>query len=152
MIRSLRRYACWRWNGARQKRPMSSIVLEPGVKEMILNDCRDFLRSEDWYAERGVLSSYSCEERIFTDAAFTLGIPFRRGYLLHGVPGRSVIFTAQPANSFSNILQREDLPHSFFGRRTRARHLCCQSLIERVRIPPFIFMSLKIRGVERKFP
>lgn len=60
-------YACWRWNGARQKRPMSSIVLEPAVKEMLLADCRDFLRSEDWYAERG--------------------IPFRRGYLLHGVPG-----------------------------------------------------------------
>ncbi|KAI0047147.1 P-loop containing nucleoside triphosphate hydrolase protein [Auriscalpium vulgare] len=60
-------YGCWRWNGARQKRPMSSIVLEPAVKEMLLADCRDFLRSEEWYAERG--------------------IPFRRGYLLHGVPG-----------------------------------------------------------------
>jgi hypothetical protein len=44
-----RTYACWRWNGARQKRPMSSIVLEPAVKEMLLADCRDFLRSEDWY-------------------------------------------------------------------------------------------------------
>ncbi|KAF8585402.1 P-loop containing nucleoside triphosphate hydrolase protein [Ramaria rubella] len=60
-------YGSWRWNGARQKRPMSSIVLEPGVKDMILNDCKDFLCSEEWYAERG--------------------IPFRRGYLLHGVPG-----------------------------------------------------------------
>ncbi|KAI0339718.1 P-loop containing nucleoside triphosphate hydrolase protein [Trametopsis cervina] len=60
-------YSSWRWNGARQKRPMSSIVLEPGVKDMILADCKDFLQSEDWYAERG--------------------IPFRRGYLLHGVPG-----------------------------------------------------------------
>ncbi|KDQ61810.1 hypothetical protein JAAARDRAFT_31284 [Jaapia argillacea MUCL 33604] len=60
-------YGCWRWNGARQKRPMSSIVLEPGVKEMLLADCKDFLQSEDWYAERG--------------------IPFRRGYLLYGVPG-----------------------------------------------------------------
>ncbi|KAL4072863.1 BCS1 N terminal-domain-containing protein [Scleroderma yunnanense] len=39
-------YGCWRWNGARQKRPLSSIVLQPGVR-----------------------------------------IPFRRGYLLHGVPG-----------------------------------------------------------------
>ncbi|TFK73736.1 P-loop containing nucleoside triphosphate hydrolase protein [Pluteus cervinus] len=60
-------YGCWRWNGARQKRPMSSIVLQPGVKEMLLADCKDFLNSEEWYAERG--------------------IPFRRGYLLHGVPG-----------------------------------------------------------------
>ena len=30
------------------QRPMSSIVLEPGVKEMLINDCKDFLRSEDW--------------------------------------------------------------------------------------------------------
>ncbi|KAF8634654.1 hypothetical protein AX15_000794 [Amanita polypyramis BW_CC] len=58
---------CWRWNGARHKRPMSSIVLQPGVKDMLLADCKDFLASESWYAERG--------------------IPFRRGYLLHGVPG-----------------------------------------------------------------
>ena len=28
---------------------MNSIVLEPAVKEMLLADCRDFLRSEDWY-------------------------------------------------------------------------------------------------------
>jgi len=60
-------YGVWRWNGARQKRPMSSIVLQPGVKDMLLADCKDFLCSEEWYAERG--------------------IPFRRGYLLHGVPG-----------------------------------------------------------------
>jgi hypothetical protein len=46
---------------------MSSIVLQPGVKDMLLADCKDFLCSEEWYAERG--------------------IPFRRGYLLHGVPG-----------------------------------------------------------------
>ncbi|PPQ68394.1 hypothetical protein CVT25_007932 [Psilocybe cyanescens] len=51
-------YGCWRWNGARQKRPMSSIVLQPGVKDMLLADCKDFLCSEEW-----------------------------RGYLLHGVPG-----------------------------------------------------------------
>jgi hypothetical protein len=28
---------------------MGSIVLEPAVKEMLLADCKDFLRSEDWY-------------------------------------------------------------------------------------------------------
>ena len=32
---------------------MSSIVLQPGVKDMLLADCRDFLASEEWYAERG---------------------------------------------------------------------------------------------------
>lgn len=28
---------------------MSSIVLEPGVKDMILADCQDFICSEEWY-------------------------------------------------------------------------------------------------------
>jgi hypothetical protein len=28
---------------------MSSIVLEPAVKEMLLADCQDFLCSEEWY-------------------------------------------------------------------------------------------------------
>ncbi|THH05072.1 hypothetical protein EW145_g5057 [Phellinidium pouzarii] len=60
-------HGSWRWTDSRHKRPMGSIVLEPGVKEMLLADTRDFLRSEKWYADRG--------------------IPFRRGYLLHGVPG-----------------------------------------------------------------
>ncbi|KAJ3891030.1 P-loop containing nucleoside triphosphate hydrolase protein, partial [Lentinula edodes] len=57
----------WRWTDSRHKRPMSSIVLNPGYKEMLLSDTKDFLNSEKWYADRG--------------------IPFRRGYLLHGVPG-----------------------------------------------------------------
>ena len=46
---SSRSYGHWRWNGARQKRPMSSIVLQPGVKDMLLSDCKDFLVSEEWY-------------------------------------------------------------------------------------------------------
>ncbi|KAF8345503.1 P-loop containing nucleoside triphosphate hydrolase protein [Amanita rubescens] len=60
-------HGSWRWTDSRHKRPMSSIVLNPGVKEMLLNDAKDFIKSEKWYADRG--------------------IPFRRGYLLHGVPG-----------------------------------------------------------------
>ncbi|KAH7868111.1 P-loop containing nucleoside triphosphate hydrolase protein, partial [Lentinula edodes] len=57
----------WRWTDSRHKHPMSSIVLNPGYKEMLLSDTKDFLNSKKWYADRG--------------------IPFRRGYLLHGVPG-----------------------------------------------------------------
>ncbi|TFY65257.1 hypothetical protein EVJ58_g2087 [Rhodofomes roseus] len=60
-------HGCWRWTDSRHKRPMSSIVLNQGVKEMLLADTKDFLKSEKWYADRG--------------------IPFRRGYLLYGVPG-----------------------------------------------------------------
>ncbi|KAJ6578748.1 P-loop containing nucleoside triphosphate hydrolase protein [Mycena vulgaris] len=60
-------HGSWRWTDAWHKHPMGSIVLDPGVKEMLLDDVRDFLGSEKWYAD--------------------CGIPFRRGHLLHGVPG-----------------------------------------------------------------
>lgn len=43
----------------------NSIILDPGVAELLVDDARDFLQSRAWYAARG--------------------IPFRRGYLLVGV-------------------------------------------------------------------
>ena len=39
-------HGSWRWTDSRHKRPMASIVLNPGVKEMLLDDARDFLKSE----------------------------------------------------------------------------------------------------------
>ncbi|KAB5588561.1 P-loop nucleoside triphosphate hydrolase [Ceratobasidium theobromae] len=60
-------YNCWHRATSRAKRPMKSIVLDPEVKNRILEDAKDFMASESWYSERG--------------------IPFRRGYLLHGAPG-----------------------------------------------------------------
>ncbi|TFY81953.1 hypothetical protein EWM64_g2052 [Hericium alpestre] len=57
----------WRHVASRPKRPLKSIILDAGVKELVLDDAKDFLRSKSWYADRG--------------------IPFRRGYLLHGAPG-----------------------------------------------------------------
>ena len=39
-------HGCWRWTDSRHKRPMSSIVLNAGVKEMLLADTKDFLKSE----------------------------------------------------------------------------------------------------------
>ncbi|KAJ7103973.1 P-loop containing nucleoside triphosphate hydrolase protein [Mycena belliarum] len=57
------------WNIVKHKvrRPLSSIILEPGVVDTLVHDAQDFLASEDWYVEAG--------------------IPHRRGYLLHGPPG-----------------------------------------------------------------
>ena len=52
----------WRVVASRPKRPLSSIILDAGIKEKILDDAKDFLDSKKWYTERG--------------------IPFRRGYLL----------------------------------------------------------------------
>ncbi|KAI0277236.1 BCS1 N terminal-domain-containing protein [Russula aff. rugulosa BPL654] len=58
----------WRPFGLpRRKRPLHSVVLAPGIAEKIIDDVRAFLGRRDWYADRG--------------------IPYRRGYLLHGPPG-----------------------------------------------------------------
>jgi chaperone BCS1 len=57
----------WRHIASRPKRPLTSIVLDPGIKDLLHDDARDFLKSKSWYAARG--------------------IPFRRGYLLYGAPG-----------------------------------------------------------------
>ncbi|KAI1930803.1 Complex III assembly protein translocase and chaperone [Ophidiomyces ophidiicola] len=58
----------WRQFGQpRRKRPLNSVILEEGVKERVVADVKDFLASASWYHDRG--------------------IPYRRGYLLHGPPG-----------------------------------------------------------------
>ncbi|KAF8228474.1 hypothetical protein L208DRAFT_1364961 [Tricholoma matsutake] len=51
----------------RQKRPLHSVVLQPGVCERVEHDIKSFLQRRKWYADRG--------------------IPYRRGYLLYGPPG-----------------------------------------------------------------
>jgi len=51
----------------KRKRPLSSVVLQPGMKEKIISDITTFLSARAWYLDRG--------------------IPYRRGYLLYGPPG-----------------------------------------------------------------
>ncbi|KAF8872800.1 hypothetical protein CPB84DRAFT_1798973 [Gymnopilus junonius] len=57
------------WNGAKRKarRPLSSIILQEGVINSLIEDAREFIRMEEWYTKAG--------------------IPHRRGYLLYGPPG-----------------------------------------------------------------
>lgn len=76
-------WGSWRWNGSRPKRPLASLVLEKSVKEMIVADCKDFMVSEDWYAERG--------------------IPYRRGYLLQYVPSSVGTLMLQSYFYFSGV-------------------------------------------------
>ncbi len=59
--------ACWSSVSWQHKRPLDSLVLADGILEDLLADLREFYASAAWYAERG--------------------IPYRRGYLLHGPPG-----------------------------------------------------------------
>ncbi|GAA5893363.1 hypothetical protein JCM6882_008014 [Rhodosporidiobolus microsporus] len=58
----------WRPFGRpREKRLLESVVLDEGVKERVVDDVKAFMGRGRWYSERG--------------------IPYRRGYLLHGPPG-----------------------------------------------------------------
>jgi mitochondrial chaperone BCS1 len=54
---------------SRPPRPMSTVVLDESQKLLILDDMKEYLhpRTKKWYSNRG--------------------IPYRRGYLLHGPPG-----------------------------------------------------------------
>ncbi|KAG8935715.1 hypothetical protein FRC03_003017 [Tulasnella sp. 419] len=65
-------HAAWgtewvRFGHPRRKRPFESVILADGVSEKIRDDLVSFLSRSAWYAERG--------------------LPYRRGYLLHGPPG-----------------------------------------------------------------
>ncbi|CAM9854646.1 unnamed protein product [Chrysoparadoxa australica] len=65
-------YTCWgtEWRPfghPRRKRQLSSVVLDDGISERIVKDLDEWRRSAHWYHDRGV--------------------PYRRGYLLHGPPG-----------------------------------------------------------------
>lgn len=58
----------WRPFGQpRRKRTLDSVILAGKLKENLVDDVKDFLRSSSWYYDRG--------------------IPYRRGYLLYGPPG-----------------------------------------------------------------
>ncbi|XP_063789968.1 mitochondrial chaperone BCS1 isoform X1 [Pseudophryne corroboree] len=58
----------WRPFGfPRRRRPLSSVVLEEGISEQIIQDVKGFIDNPKWYSDRG--------------------IPYRRGYLLYGPPG-----------------------------------------------------------------
>ncbi|KAL8763734.1 MAG: hypothetical protein Q9184_000526 [Pyrenodesmia sp. 2 TL-2023] len=68
MIVYTARTSSWeRFGEPRRKRPLESVILDEGIKERIVADLKDFLDSERWYYDRG--------------------IPYRRGYLIHGPPG-----------------------------------------------------------------
>ncbi|KAI8806145.1 P-loop containing nucleoside triphosphate hydrolase protein [Cladochytrium replicatum] len=57
----------WRRSRARPTRALSTVVLEEGLAESIVEDIKEFYDSEKWYADRG--------------------IPYRRGYMFYGYPG-----------------------------------------------------------------
>lgn len=60
-------YGHWTSIGYVRERPLDTVILPVGEAERLIDDLDQFLKSKEWYR--------------------TLGIPYRRGYLLHGVPG-----------------------------------------------------------------
>lgn len=78
----------WRPFGRpREKRLLESVVLDEGVKERIVEDVKSFMSRGRWYSERGALSVPSSWRSPLTLHHLYTGIPYRRGYLLHGPPG-----------------------------------------------------------------
>lgn len=57
----------WNFSSARSPRSFDSVILSEGLKQELLKDITTFRESAQWYQDRGV--------------------PYRRGYLLHGPPG-----------------------------------------------------------------
>lgn len=57
----------WEYTASKPIRAWESVILPRGLKERVLEDAREFFEEEGYYRARG--------------------LAFRRGYLLHGVPG-----------------------------------------------------------------
>ena len=60
-------YGDWTRASKRLPRPIESVIMEGDLAERLLADVKEFQAGEAWYNEHG--------------------IPYRRGYLLHGAPG-----------------------------------------------------------------
>lgn len=57
----------WQKATTKSDRPWESVILPTGVKDTLLKDATEFIQEEAYYRR--------------------LGLPYRRGYLLHGPPG-----------------------------------------------------------------
>lgn len=60
-------YGCWSLGARITPRPLASVILDGNQAAELLADMREFLAARAWY--QGI------------------GVPYRRGYLLHGPPG-----------------------------------------------------------------
>jgi chaperone BCS1 len=51
----------------KKARSLNSVILDTDISEQLMSDMKEFQESGEWY--------------------YTKGVPYRRGYLLHGPPG-----------------------------------------------------------------
>lgn len=98
----------WYKVGERPCRSIDSVILEGDNAQHILADCREFMTSEKWFAERG--------------------IPYRRGYLLEGKPGTGTVAWVRlcqlrsPITRFrrASTVSRQDVAYHRSRRRPKA--------------------------------
>jgi len=57
----------WARSISRPQRSLESVILDTNIGEQLVSDAQEFFKNENWYR--------------------TLGVPYRRSYLLHGKPG-----------------------------------------------------------------
>jgi hypothetical protein len=74
----------WRNVGTRPARLLQSVICDDGIAQTACADMTDFLGAATWYADPDILSIDLCN---ILDRYADRGIPYRRGYLLHGEPG-----------------------------------------------------------------
>lgn len=54
----------WRQFGhPKKKRPIQSVILDAGISERILNDCKDFINTPSWYSDRGKNFTFFLKEK-----------------------------------------------------------------------------------------
>lgn len=144
----------WRPFGhPRPRRKLDSVVLGSGVSEAIVDDLTEWRDSQEWYHERG--------------------IPYRRGYLLHGPPGcgkSSFIFALAGHLSFDicmlslnsdgltddRLVSMASIMHSIAGTkrsayssRSAGRQTAQTSRLERPQLSPLLWRQrndLHLRG------
>ena len=92
------------FGNARKMRDLNSVVLPSEIKDTVVKDVQSFLSRKTWYTQRG--------------------IPYRRGYLLHGAPGSG-------KTSFIKALAGH-LRHSICLMNLAERHITDASLLRAI--------------------
>ncbi len=97
---------CWNHVGDVVRRPMATLVAEDDRLHQLRDDVRWFYGAQDWYVARGV--------------------PWRRGYLLHGPPGtgKSSAIRAIASDLGQNLAILD------ISRKTLTDDLLCEAMVE----------------------
>ncbi|NNE79042.1 MAG: AAA family ATPase [Silicimonas sp.] len=115
----------WTQAGEVVHRPVSSLVAEDDRVATMLEDLRWFYGARDWYVDRGV--------------------PWRRGYLLHGPPGTGKSSAIRAAASELGLgLAILDL-----GRRTLTDDQLCEALVQAPEDAVLVFEDIDAAFIER---